>query len=99
MSEQRNTVRRTVNSFGMRGGEFQPSKAWTTVGNCLIVWLIVKHADALINHSDTLLVLLALLVLPEIAKKMLTMRYTGGNTTERTESVERTTSTEKREAG
>lgn len=80
---KRNQFRRTINGFGMRGGEFQESKAWASVGKGLIVWLTVKHAEVLINHSDTLLVLLALLILPDIAKKMLTMRY-GNVETERT---------------
>lgn len=93
----RNPIRRTVNSFGMRGGEFQPSKMWASVGNGLIVWLVIKHAEALVNHPDTLLVLLALLILPEIAKKMLTMRYGGDTTTESTERTERTTTTGKQE--
>lgn len=90
--EQRSSVRRNINSLGMRGGEFQPSKMWASIGNGLIVWLIIKHADALINHSDTLLVLLALLILPEIAKKALTMRWGGDTTTERTTMTKETSS-------
>jgi len=97
MTEQRSsTLRRNVNSLGMRDGEIEESKLWAQLGKALCAWLIWKHAEVLINHWEVLLVLLAFLITPEIAKKAITMRF--GNVasgfTQRTEQVERTNTTE-----
>ena len=93
--EQRgSTLRRQVNSIGMRDGELQESRLWAQLGKALCAWLIVKHAEALIGHWEVLLVLIGFLIAPEIAKKAITMRFgntMGGGFTRR---VERESSTE-----
>ncbi len=80
MAEERrqSTLRRQVNEIGMHGGELQESKVWAQIGKGLCVWLIYKHAETLINHPDALVVLLGMLILPEIAKKIITMYFTRG---------------------
>lgn len=94
MSDQRNTIRRGINSLGMRDGELQESKLFSSVGKLLVVWLIWKHSDTLINHADTLIILLTFLILPDIIKKLLTLRF-GGAVTESTRTETVSTSTEK----
>lgn len=98
MNEQRATgLRRQVNSLAMRGGEVEESKLWAQLGKSLCAWLIYKHADALINHWEVLLVLLAWLIAPEIAKKAITMKFGSGTGTftEHTESTSRVTTASK----
>ena len=63
--------------MGMRGGEFQESKAFASVGKAMCVWLIWKHADTLILHENALLFLMLILVMPDLVKKLITMRYGG----------------------
>lgn len=99
--EKRSTLRRQINSLGMRGGEFEESKWWAQVGKGLCVWLIYKHGEVLVSHENTLFVLLLFIIMPELIKKFLTMRYgngmTGGSVerTEHRESVNITSSTAK----
>jgi hypothetical protein len=85
------TLRRQINEIGMRGGEAQESKVWAQIGKGLCVWLIYKHADALIGQWETLFVLLLFIIAPELIKKFITMRFGGGGgyteRTERTESI------------
>lgn len=71
-------LRRNINSVGMRGGELQESKVWAQVGKGLCVWLIWKHADKLIAQWEALFVLLLFIILPELIKKFITMRFGGG---------------------
>lgn len=92
MTEQRSTIRRGINSLGMRNGELQESKLFATAGKLCCLMLIWKHAPALIDHPDTLFILLSFLVFPDIAKKFLTMRFGGDTTTERTTMTKETSS-------
>lgn len=64
----------------MRNGETEESRLFSHIGKCLCVWLIWKHAEPLIQHWEVLLVLLAFLIVPEVAKKAITLRF-GGNST------------------
>lgn len=78
---QGSKARRQINEFG-------ESRLWGQAGKVLCVWLIYKHAETLINHPDALIVLLGLLILPEIAKKIITMYFSRGQAgfTRRTET-------------
>lgn len=78
IEKRRSTLRRQINELGMRDGEVQESKLWAQLGKTLCAWLIWKHAEALIGHWEVLLVLLAFLIVPEVAKKAITMRFAGG---------------------
>jgi hypothetical protein len=94
--QRRSTLRRQVNSLGMRDGEAQESKMFATIGKCICIWLIWKYAELLINHWEVLLVLIAWLIAPDIAKKAITMRFGGqGGYTERSESSSSSTVTKK----
>lgn len=75
---QRSSIRRGINSLAMNGGDYQESKLFSTIGKCLCIWLVYKHADALIVHWEALLVLIAWLIAPDIAKKAITMKFSGG---------------------
>ena len=95
VSERRvNPVRRAVGSTFMRGGEAQESKLFATVGKIIIVALIYYHAAELIDNWEALLVLLSWLIAPDIAKKLITMKFgRSQGFTEHTEHSERTTRT------
>lgn len=89
--ERRNTLRRQVNGLGMRNGELEESKLWAQLGKALCAWLIVKHATPLIGHWEVLLVLLSFLIVPEVAKKAITMKFGGlGQVTTTTDTHEKT---------
>lgn len=86
----------------MHGGEAQESKIWSQIGKGLCVWLIYKHADALIGQWEALFVLLLFIIAPELVKKFITMRFGGGlaggsSYTEHTERTERTVNKEEPE--
>ena len=90
--QRSNVVRRAVSGLGMHGGEVQESKIWAQVGKGLCVWLIWKHAELLIDHENTLFVLLLFIILPELIKKFITMRWGTGapNYVRHTETLEST---------
>lgn len=90
MTEQRHTLRRSINSLGMRNGEYQESKLFSSIGKGLVIWFIWKHSDVLVNHSETLFILLSFLILPDLVKKLLTMRFGGDTMTERTTMTKET---------
>ena len=73
-------IKRTLGSLAMRDGAVVESKIFSTIGKFLCIWLILKHADDLISHEEALFILLAFLVLPDLVKKLLEMRF-GRNTT------------------
>lgn len=77
-SSKRSSIRRGVNSLAMNGGEYQESKFFSTVGKCLCIWLVWKHAELLIDNWEALFVLLLFLIAPDLIKKFITMRFTGG---------------------
>lgn len=85
------TLRRNINAVGMHGGELQESKVWAQVGKGLCVWLIWKHADKLIGQWEALFVLLLFIIMPELIKKFITMRYGGAAGASYTEHTERAT--------
>lgn len=89
---ERNHIRRSINSLGMRDGEIQESKLFSSIGKGLVIWLIWKHSEALVNHEETLFILLSFLILPDLVKKLLTMRFGGDTTTERTTLTKETSS-------
>ena len=97
MNEERrgSTLRRQINEIGMHSGEAQESKIWAQVGKGLCVWLIYKHAEILINHWETLFVLLLFLVAPELIKKFITMRWGGGGYTTHTSERSKTVTVDK----
>jgi hypothetical protein len=75
-----------------RGSE---SKLWVNVGKGLCAFLIVWHTTAIIDHSDTLLILLGFLIVPDIIKKVLSMRFAVASTETLTASTKSTTTTKK----
>lgn len=77
-TERREPIRRAVNSMAMRDGVTQESKLFATVGKCLCIWLIYYHASDLIDHWEVLLVLLSWLIAPDLVKKLLTLKFGGG---------------------
>ena len=96
MSQEKrgSTLRRQINEIGMHSGEAQESKIWAQVGKGLCVWLIWKHAETLIDNWEALFVLLLFIILPELIKKFITMRWGSGtsNYVQHTESSESTIS-------
>ena len=73
-------IKRTLGSLAMRDGAVVESKIFSTVGKVLCIWLIYKHAEVLIAHEEALFILLAFLILPDLVKKLLDMRFSRGTT-------------------
>lgn len=92
LNQRRNPAVRALGSFAMRDGDWEEAKIFATIGKGLCIWMIWKHAPALIDHENVLFILLLFLITPDLIKKFLVMR-TGGNvrSTERSESRTRST--------
>lgn len=56
-------------------GRLEQSKLWANLGKALCVWLVWKHAQAMIDHSDVLAILMAYLIVPETARKIIEKKY------------------------
>ncbi len=98
--EQRNTFRRSVNSFAMRDGETEESKVFATIGKCFCIWLLYKYGELLISHENVLFVLLLFLIFPELVKKIINVWANQrmdmrGSYTEHTESRDSSVTTTK----
>lgn len=58
-------------------GNLSQTRVWANIGKGLIIWLLWKHADKIIEHGDALLICLALVILPETAKKIIEAKWGG----------------------
>jgi len=71
-------LRRALNdAFRDPQGRFSVSKVIAVWGQALCGWLLIHHAEKIIEHWDALALLLAFLIAPDIGKKWLTMHYLG----------------------
>ena len=82
-------IRRDINSL-FRGpdGEISGSKLGTYVGQYLAGRALYLNIDELIDHWDSLAILLTALMLPEILKRIMLMRIGGGSSETRETSKE-----------
>ncbi len=58
-------------------GSFSFSKVSTYSGQILCGYLLIKHAETILQHSDALAVILCGMMLPELLKKLLIMKMGG----------------------
>ena len=85
MEERRqgSTIRRQINELD-----------WTDVGRALAVWLVLHHAESILNHWDSLAILFVVIIAPKYIGRIVYSRFNGGQSQnyERKEStVTRTT--------
>ena len=75
------TLRRDLNDL-VRGedGYLSPTKIGTLVGQWLAVKLILEHGSEIIANWDSLTVLFLVLIAPELAKRLIAMKYANGAT-------------------
>lgn len=90
--------RRSVNELGMRDGQAEESKVFSTVGKGFCIWFLYKYAELLISHENVLFVLLLFLIFPELIKKLISVWAEGrssvrGGYTERIERHDSATTT------
>ncbi len=77
--KRQSSFRRNVNEFfGLRHGEYEESRAWTNIGKAIATSYLLFFAPEIVGKYDILLVLLGLLIVPEIFKKLLTLKYGNG---------------------
>lgn len=77
---RRSPLRRDLNDLVRdESGNLSPTKIGTLVGQWLSVKLILENGAAIIANWDSLLVLFSVLIAPELAKKMLNMKYGNGH--------------------
>ena len=87
IDRRQSTIRRDLNDLVREeGGRLSPTKIGTLVGQWLSVKLILENGEKIIANWDSLSVLFLVLIAPEIAKKMLNMKY-GGVTSTTTETT------------
>ena len=78
MSEdkRKSVLRRDLNDLVRdQSGHLSPTKIGTLVGQWLSVKLILEHGSEIIANWDSLTVLFAVLIAPELFKKLLNMKY------------------------
>ena len=69
------TLRRDLNALVRSpDGDFSPSKLMAFAGQGMCLWLIWAHTDAVLNTEYTLLTLLVFLIIPDSAKKLISMK-------------------------
>ena len=74
--ERRGILRRDLNDLVRdESGRLSPTKIGTLLGQWLSVKLILQNGAEIIANWDSLTVLFAVLIAPEIFKKMLNMKY------------------------
>jgi hypothetical protein len=74
--KRQSKFRRDLNDLVRNGdGRLSPTKVGTLVGQWLAVKLILENGDAIIKNWDSLTVLFAVLIAPELFKKLLNMKY------------------------
>ena len=72
------TWRRQFNeSFENADGSFSPSKALAILGQGALLVQMNLHFEALIRTWDALLLVTGFVIMPEIVKKFLAMKYGG----------------------
>ena len=81
------TLRRNINDLFMREGEVEESKLFAVLGKSACLWLIFQHTAEVLSTEYTLMTLLIFIIMPDLAKKFLSMRFGGDPGT-----VEHTTS-------
>lgn len=73
------TLRRDLNDLVREeSGRLSPTKIGTLVGQWLAVKLIIENGTAIIANWDSLTVLFAVLIAPELFKKMMNLKYGNG---------------------
>jgi hypothetical protein len=80
--ERRNRVwRRQFNqSFMDEHGNVMVAKVIAVAAQIMLLYQTSKHFEAMLGKSDTLLVVLSLLILPDLARKWMNMRFGNGHT-------------------
>ena len=56
-------------------GKVAEAKVWSNVGKFIAAWLLIHHTEYIIERWDALTILLTILVLPDLFKKVLEMKY------------------------
>ena len=69
-------VRRDLNDLVRTPqGQVSEAKVWSNVGKFIAAYLLLHHAQYIIERWDALTILLTILVLPDLFKKVLEMKY------------------------
>ena len=81
MTEQRDRstigiMRRDFNDL-VRGpdGLVSEAKVWANVGKGIAAYLLIEHTQYIVDRWDALITLLCILVLPDMLKKIIAMKY------------------------
>ena len=74
--ERRNKpIRRALGHLIMRNGEVQESKGWAAAGKIICVYMLLWYTEKALASDFGLAVLLGFLIVPDVAKKAITMKY------------------------
>lgn len=87
-------IRRDINDLVRddASGKVSGSKIGTYAGQYISGYLLLTQSDDVLSHWDSLAILLTALMLPEMLKKFITMKWGGGGAfTQRTEHSKETT--------
>lgn len=56
-------------------GRVSEAKLWSSAGKAAALFLLVRHAESVIESWDVLAVLLLVLIAPDLFKKFIAVRY------------------------
>ena len=80
VDKRHSVLRRDFNDLVREeSGRLSPTKIGTLVGQWLSVKLILENGSEIIANWDSLTVLFFVLIAPELAKKLLHMKYGNGH--------------------
>ena len=77
---RKKTIRRDLNDLVRSpDGKVAEVKLWSNVGKFIAAVILVVHLKDILPYWDALAVLLAFLIIPDVAKKMIVTKAGGGS--------------------
>jgi len=81
---RRSTFRRQVNeSFCDATGQIAIAKIIALTGQIMLVFYTGRYFEAMLTKADTLLICLGFIIMPDVVKKLITMKYGNGHAPEK----------------
>ena len=87
VEQRKNGIRRDINDlFRSEDGKISGAKIGTYIGQYISGHLLLTNAADVIDHWDSMAILFTVLIAPEFYKRMMVMKYGGGDTASTTDT-------------
>lgn len=80
IDKRRSTMRRQFNeSFLDESGHVAVAKVIAVAGQIMLLFYTGRYFEEMLTKSDTLLICLGFIIMPDVVKKLITMKYGNGS--------------------